>query len=99
VTSTEKKLPDSEEKHNKLKDYGIPLGVMGVSLLVVYILWASFGYIGPQFSIDALKAQQETLRDKYGMPPAEQVTGAENEIPPSLREFYKKNTTLLGNST
>ena len=99
VTSTEKKLPDSEEKHNKLKDYGIPLAVMGISLLVVYILWASFGHIGPQFSNDVLKAQQETLREKYGMPPAEQIKGAESEIPPSLREFAKKNTTLLGNST
>ncbi len=99
MTSTEKKLPDSEEKHNRLKDYGIPLAVMGVSLLVVYILWASFGYIGPQFSIDVLKGQQETLREKYGMPAAEQITSAENEIPPSLREILKKNTTLLGNST
>jgi hypothetical protein len=99
VTSNEKKLPDTEEKHNKLKDYGIPLAVMGISLLVVYILWTTFGYIGPQFSDNVLKAQQETLREKYGMPPAEVVEGAESEIPPSLREIVKKNITLLGNST
>ena len=98
MTSNEKKLPDSEEKHNKLKDYGIPLAVMGISLLVVYILWAAFGYIGPQFSNDVLKAQQQTLREKYGMPPVEEITGKESEIPPSLREILK-NTTLLGNST
>ena len=99
MSSSEKKLPDSEEKSNKIKDYGIPLAVMGISLVVVYILWATFGYIGPTFSNDVLKHQQATLREKYSMPPAEVVEGAASEIPPSLRELLKKNTTTLGNST
>ena len=88
---SEKKLPNSEEKHNKIKDYGIPLSVMAGSLVIIYILWATFGYIGPTFSDNILKEQQATLRDKYNMPPAEEITGPEAEIPPSLREAAKNS--------
>lgn len=91
VGQNEKKLPDSEDKRKKIKDYGIPLSVMAGSLIIVYILWATFGYIGPTFSNDILKEQQATLREKYNMPPAEEITGAESEIPPSLRELAKNN--------
>lgn len=91
VGQSEKKLPNSEEKRNKIKDYGIPLSVMAASLIIIYILWATFGYIGPTFSNDVLKEQQATLREKYNMPPAEEITGTEAEIPPSLRELAKSN--------
>ncbi|MFB5601135.1 MAG: hypothetical protein ACE5SW_13020 [Nitrososphaeraceae archaeon] len=93
MSHSEKKLPNSEDKPNKIKDYGIPLAVMAASLIAVYILWATFGYIGPTFSDNVLKEQQATLREKYNMPPAEEITGAENEIPPSMRELVKNNSS------
>ncbi|MGD1835488.1 MAG: hypothetical protein ACPKQO_07180 [Nitrososphaeraceae archaeon] len=70
-----------------VKDYGLPLGVMAISLFLVYVLWLSFGYIGPSFSDDILKEQQITLREKYNLPPAEIPDAAKAEIPPSLRDL------------
>jgi hypothetical protein len=93
VSHSDKKLPNSEAKPNKIKDYGIPLAVMAASLITVYILWATFGYIGPTFSDEVLKEQQTTLREKYNMPPVEEITGTENEIPPSMRDLVKDNSS------
>src|SRR5215213_1658623 len=64
---------------------------MAISLIIVYILWSAFGYIGPTFSRDVLTYQQETLREKYKLPPLEEETGAAGEIPPSLREVMKSS--------
>ena len=69
MSNNEKGIPEkSSDKFQKIKDYGIPLGVMAMSLVVIYILWASFGYIGPSFSNQVLSNQQETLREKYNLP-------------------------------
>src|SRR5688500_18904969 len=70
---------------------------MAISLIIVYILWASFGYIGPSFSNDVLTNQQEMLREKYNLPPVEEETGTASEIPPSLREVMESNTTKTSN--
>src|SRR5215213_3857348 len=70
---------------------------MAISLIIVYILWSAFGYIGPTFSRDVLTYQQETLREKYKLPPLEEETGAAGEIPPSLREVMKSNKMKTSN--
>lgn len=70
--------------------------VMAISLIIIYVMWASFGYIGPQFSIKVLEEQQETLREHYGLLPLPKSDDpALAQIPPSLRKFYleKTNTT------
>jgi len=98
VSNSEKGLPErSVNKFMRIKDYGLPLGIMAMSLVIVYILWAAFGYIGPTFSNDVLTNQQETLREKYNLPPAEIESGAASEIPPSLREVMESNTTATSN--
>ena len=100
MSNNEKGIPEkSSDKFQKIKDYGIPLGVMAISLVVIYILWASFGYIGPSFSNQVLSNQQETLREKYNLPTLE---GGDNsitsEVPPSLREVMESNTTPTSTS-
>jgi plastocyanin len=59
--------------------------VMGVSLAVIIILWATFGYIGPNFSTQVMEEQQEWLHEQYGLPPVEELTPEMLQIPPSLR--------------
>ena len=86
------------DKFKKIKDYGIPLAVMAISLVIIYILWASFGYIGPSFSNQVLSNQQETLREKYNLPALEKAGGSESEVPPSLREVMKSNATPTSTS-
>ena len=86
------------DKFKKIKDYGIPLAVMAISLVIIYILWASFGYIGPSFSNQVLSNQQETLREKYNLPSLEKEGGSESEVPPSLREVMKSNATPTSTS-
>lgn len=98
MSHSEKGLPEkSVNKFKKIKDYGFPLGIMAISLIIVYILWSAFGYIGPTFSRDVLTHQQEMLREKYKLPPLEEETGVASEIPPSLREVMKSNTTKTSN--
>jgi plastocyanin len=100
VSNNEKGLPEkSPNKFQKIKDYGIPMGVMALSLVMIYILWASFGYIGPSFSNQVLSNQQETLREKYNMPPLEgKDSSGTSEVPPSLREVLESNTTPTSTS-
>ena len=95
MSNNEKGIPEkSSDKFQKIKDYGIPLGVMAMSLVVIYILWASFGYIGPSFSNQVLSNQQETLREKYNLPTLEgEDNSITSEVPPSLREVMESNTT------
>ena len=98
MSNSEKGLPEKPvNKFKKIQDYAFPLGIMAMSLIIVYILWATFGYIGPSFSNDVLTNQQEMLREKYNLPPLEEETGEANEIPPSLREVMESNTTETSN--
>ena len=100
MSNNEKGLPEkSPDKFQKIKDYGIPMGVMALSLVMIYILWASFGYIGPSFSNQVLSNQQETLREKYNLPPLEGEDSSDtSEVPPSLREVLESNTTPTSTS-
>ena len=62
--------------------------VMGVSLAVVIVLYIGFGWMpGSNFSNEVMKDQQEELREQYGLPPTEELTAEEAEIPPSLRDL------------
>lgn len=63
--------------------------VMGVSLAIIILLWVWFGHIGPSFSDDALRKQQASLRDQYGLPPAPIISAKDAEVPPSLRNITK----------
>jgi plastocyanin len=100
VSNNEKGLPEkSPDKFKKIKDYGIPLGIMAMSLVMIYILWASFGYIGPSFSSQVLSHQQETLREKYNLPSLEDEDSSDtSEVPPSLRKLVESNTTPTSTS-
>ena len=98
MSNSEKGLPEkSVNKFKKILDYGFPLGIMAISLVIVYILWSAFGYMGPSFSNNVLTNQQEILREKYKLPPLEEESGAASEIPPSLREVMESNTTKTSN--
>jgi plastocyanin len=71
-----------------MKTVALAILTMGLSLVVVIVLWMGFGHIGPSFSSNLLQQQQATLRQKYGLP-AQQTSSAELEIPPSLRGLEK----------
>ena len=59
--------------------------VMGISLAVIIILWASFGYIGPNFSTQVMEEQQEWLHERYGLSPVQELSPEMLQVPPSLR--------------
>ena len=59
--------------------------VMGISLAVIIILWATFGYIGPNFSTQVMEEQQEWLHERYGLPPVQELSPEMLQVPPSLR--------------
>jgi len=69
-----------------MKTVALSILVMGISLAVVIILWAWFGWIGPKFSDEVLRNQQEDLREQYGLKPLPRISEQEAEIPPSLRD-------------
>jgi hypothetical protein len=73
----------------------LTLVIMGISLVVVIILWAWFGKIGPSFSSDVLDNQQKELRQQFHLPPKKPVNPNEILIPPSLREL--NTTTTIHN--
>ena len=64
--------------------------VMGVSLAVIIILWATFGYIGPNFSTQVMEEQQEWLHEQYGLPPVQELTPEMLQVPPSLRSIEQQ---------
>ena len=68
---------------------GVALGilVMGISLAVIMILWATIGYIGPDFSTQVMEQQQEWLHERYGLPPVQQLSPEMLQVPPSLRNI------------
>ena len=71
---------------------GVALGilVMGVSLAALIILWAAFGYIGPNFSTQVMEEQQEWLHEQYGLPPVQELTPEMLQVPPSLRNVAQQ---------
>ncbi|ALI34666.1 Plastocyanin precursor [Candidatus Nitrosocosmicus oleophilus] len=92
--SKEGDLPKLPIKKRKIGTIGASLIVMGLSLLFIYILWASFGYIGPSFSSDVLNLQQSTLRAQFHLPEEPVITDPTVlQTPPSLRPFLTDNAT------
>jgi hypothetical protein len=86
--------PKITHKFRKMGTLGICLIVMGISLAAIYVLWASFGYIGPSFSENVVTKQQSTLRAEYGLPKEPVITDpAILQTPPSLRDSLKSNVT------
>ncbi len=91
--STGDDVPKITHKSRKIGTIGISFIVMGISLLIVYLLWLSFGHIGPSFSADVLSKQQASLRSLYGLPHVPTVTDPKVlQTPPSLRPFLNNNT-------
>jgi plastocyanin len=66
---------------------GVALGilVMGISLAAIIILWATIGYIGPDFSTQVMERQQAWLHEQYGLPPVAELSPEMLQVPPSLR--------------
>src|SRR3712207_3281958 len=64
--------------------------VMGVSLAVIIILWATIGYIGPDFSTQVMEEQQEWLHEQYGLPPVQELSPETLQVPPSLRNVEQQ---------
>jgi plastocyanin len=71
---------------------GVALGilVMGVSLAAIIILWATIGYIGPDFSTQVMERQQVWLHEQYGLPPLPELSPEMLEVPPSLRNVAQQ---------
>jgi plastocyanin len=77
---------------------GVALGilVMGVSLAAIIILWATIGYIGPDFSTQAMERQQAWLHEQYGLPPLPELSPEMLEVPPSLRDVTAATSATTG---
>ena len=70
--------------------------VMGISLVIVIVLYIWFGYLGPSFSEDVLMRQQTDLREQYNLPPQEVITDPEIlQTPPSLRGVNGENNSAV----
>ena len=74
---------------HEMRIVALSILVMGISLAIVIVLWASFGYIGPKFSDQTLRDQQTSLRDQYGLPALPPVSEKDAQTPPSLRNVSK----------
>src|SRR5918998_2675224 len=70
--------------------------VMGISLAVIIILWATFGYIGPNFSTQVMEEQQEWLHERYGLPPVQELSPEMLQVPPSLRVVTAATSATAG---
>jgi hypothetical protein len=86
----------SEKKHQgddhgghgsdpNMKNVALSIRVMGISLVVIIVLYLSFGYIGPSFSANRMLQQQKELSKQYGLPPPTVVPRNLLEVP-NLRE-------------
>ncbi len=64
--------------------------VMGVSLAVIIVLWATIGYIGPDFSTRVMEAQQAWLHEQYGLQPPQELSPEILQVPPSLRNIEQQ---------
>ena len=76
--------------------------VMGISLVIVVILWAWFGHIGPTYSANTLTQQQASLRQVYGLPHKPVISDPKIlQTPPSLRNISGNaaNTANANNAT
>jgi plastocyanin len=90
-------MSSSPSHHEDSKGYsphmrGVAWGilVMGVSLAIIIILWATIGYIGPDFSTQVMEEQQEWLHERYGLPPVQELSPEMLQVPPSLRNVEQQ---------
>src|ERR687894_290506 len=93
---------DEESKGYSPHMRGVALGilVMGVSLAAIIVLWATIGYIGPNFSTQVMERQQEWLHEQYGLPPLPELSPEMLQVPPSLRNVaQQQGETDGGNQT
>src|ERR671915_2592635 len=83
---------DEESKGYTPHMRGVALGilVMGISLAIIIVLWATIGYIGPNFSTQVMERQQEWLHEQYGLPPLPQLSPEMLQVPPSLRNVAQQ---------
>ena len=89
---------DEEGKGYSPHMRGVALGilVMGVSLAAVIILWATIGYMGPDFSTQVMERQQAWLHEQYGLPPLQELSPEMLEVPPSLRGVTAATSATAG---
>jgi plastocyanin len=89
---------DEEGKGYSPHMRGVALGilVMGVSLAAIIILWATIGYIGPDFSTQVMERQQAWLHEQYGLPPLQELSPEMLEVPPSLRGVTAATSATAG---
>ncbi len=89
---------DEEGKGYSPHMRGVALGilVMGVSLAAIIILWATIGYIGPDFSTQVMERQQAWLHEQYGLPPVQELSPEMLEVPPSLRGVTAATSATAG---
>jgi plastocyanin len=89
---------DEEGKGYSPHMRGVALGilVMGVSLAAVIILWATIGYMGPDFSTQVMERQQAWLHEQYGLPPVQELSPEMLEVPPSLRGVTAATSATAG---
>ena len=84
----EKIAGDMAYNGNSKRSYIAHIMVMSLSLVVVVILWATFGHIGPTFSSDVMTLQRAKLRHHFGLPPEPIITNLKIlQIPPSERSL------------
>jgi plastocyanin len=82
-----------------IKTVGLAILVMGVSLVLVIVVWMGIG-TDPNYSAKVMQEQQANLREEYGLPP-DQTSIAQLETPPSLLglENATGNATSASNAT
>jgi hypothetical protein len=84
----EKIAAEKTYNDNRKRSYIAYIMVMGLSLVVVVIFWATFGHIGPTFSSDVMTQQRIKLRHHFGLPPEPVITNLKIlQIPPSERSL------------
>ena len=91
---------DEESKGYSPHMRGVALGilVMGVSLAAIIVLWATIGYIGPNFSTQVMERQQEWLHEQYGLPPLPELSPEMLQVPPSLRNVAQQQGETDGSN-
>jgi hypothetical protein len=96
-----KSLPDKKSKVGYSQDMeGIALAIltMGISLVLVIVLYLWIGHFGPTYSTTVMEKQQTVLRKQYGLPPQKPIPKNLLEVPPSLRNFTKLDSNNNNNN-
>lgn len=81
-----------------MKTVGWAILIMGVSLVLVIVIWMGIG-TDPNYSAKVMQEQQADLREQYGLP-AQETSTAQLETPPSLLGLNATgNDTSASNAT